>query len=149
MRIGWRERAEAHALHWFVRAALRLAPPPRGLSWIDHVAARLHPLRDAEHALAMQRTLRSSGTCLSRSLTVAALLPDAEVVIGVDPWGARSVRAHAWVEVDGTRIDPRSGDEFVFGELARLVPRRVPRAMGKMSAQNPRSNATSKGCIVA
>ncbi len=68
--------------------------------------------------------LDSRGTCLSRSLTLAARLPDAEVVIAVD---ARSLgghgaafTAHAWVESHGV---PLRSDDVIAGEIVRIRAR--------------------------
>jgi hypothetical protein len=120
MRTSLRELGEARAIHLMVRAALRLTSAPRALRYVSRFARRLRPLEDLQQARRFQRALGRSGSCLSRALAVAARVPGAEVVIGVDPWGSSTTRAHAWVELDGERVDAGSIDSFGFGEMARL-----------------------------
>lgn len=70
----------------------------------------------------MASMLAGHGTCLSRSLAIAARMPDAEVVIGVAPGGASPLFAHAWVEMNGTPLDPT---EVAGSVIARLPARRT------------------------
>jgi hypothetical protein len=119
--IPWlRDKTEAVALHCLVRAALRVAPPPRALRWVTRAARVLPPLQGADEARALRSLLGRSGSCLTRAITIASRLPGGEVVIGLDPWGATSPRAHAWVELGGVRIDASDGETFWFGEVARM-----------------------------
>jgi hypothetical protein len=64
---------------------------------------------------------------LSRALTVAARLPDAEVVIAVRPGESHEgtkvegVGAHAWVELERVPLD---ATDALGQEIARLAPSR-------------------------
>jgi hypothetical protein len=53
----------------------------------------------------MARALDRRGSCLSRSLAIAARLPGSTVVIGVDPRRSARLSAHAWVELGSEIID--------------------------------------------
>jgi hypothetical protein len=73
------------------------------------LARFLPPLAGPEAAREVAESLEGRGTCLTRSLAVAARLPGGRVAIGVDPSNVR-VLAHAWVEKDGVPLrasDPR------------------------------------------
>ena len=110
-----------HALHLVARIALRTRPPLRAKALVDR-AARISPtLRGVGDAQAAIRVLFPTGSCLSRALTVAAALPNAEVVLGMDPWKGASATAHAWLEIGNARVDtnPVSGGTFP-DELARF-----------------------------
>jgi len=106
------------ALHFVARAALRLFPPRRAREVVAQAARSLPALDSTDEARRLADALDASGTCLSRALTVSAVLPGSEVVIGVDPGDTRTLLlAHAWVEVGGTPLrasDPRGQ------EIARL-----------------------------
>jgi hypothetical protein len=125
MRISLLDAARLRAVHCVARAALRFTSPARALRIVGRVASISPPLRDLPEARAAEALLARSGSCLTRAVTVASRLAGSEVVIGADPWraGSGSPHAHAWVELGGQRLDPASGREFLFGELARL---RVP-----------------------
>jgi hypothetical protein len=57
-------------------------------------------------------------------VTIAANLPGAEVVIGVDAWSAATVSAHAWLQIDDVNVDTRPETSTPLpDELARLPPR--------------------------
>jgi hypothetical protein len=56
-------------------------------------------------------------------VAVSALTPGSELIIGVDPRFSSSRRAHAWVEVDGVRVDEPSADG-TFARVAALRRRR-------------------------
>ena len=120
MNPSLRQLGEARAIHLMVRAALRVTSAPRALRYVSRLARRLRPLEDLQEVRGFDRALGRSGSCLSRAIAVAARVQGAEVVIGVDPWGSSTTRAHAWVELDGTRVDSGSIDSFGFGEMARL-----------------------------
>jgi hypothetical protein len=82
----------------------------RAGSWLPSVES-------PEEARALARSLVRHGTCLSRSLTLAARAPSADVVIGVSPRVGAPLHAHAWIEMNGVPIDPAD----VSGEvIARL-----------------------------
>jgi hypothetical protein len=72
----------------------------------------------------MASSLDAHGTCLSRSLTLAARLRDAEVVIGVAGSSLHgrgsSFAAHAWVEMRGVPLRP---DDAIPGEIVRICVR--------------------------
>ncbi len=122
---GWTD-ADAlrlRGLHLIARAALRVRPPLRAKALVDWVAHMLPPLRSADHVQSAVGALFPSGTCLSRAVTIAAALPGAEVVIGVNVWNAARPSAHAWLEIDGVRVDTTPGSSQFPDELARF-PRR-------------------------
>ncbi len=106
-----------HALHAVARVALRLRPPLRAKAIVDRVGRHFVPFRDVSEAKDAASLLDGHGTCLSRALTVAARLPDAEVVIGVDPQAAEPLYAHAWVEIGG---DPLRKEDPGGREIVRL-----------------------------
>jgi hypothetical protein len=112
-----------HTLHMLARVALRVRRPLQAKALVDRIAGRFPPLRSVESARDAARALFPSGSCLSRALTIAAALPGAEVVIGVDAWSAARVAAHAWLEIDGVSVDTRPGDAQLPDELARLPSR--------------------------
>ena len=110
-----------HALHVVARVALRVATPLRAKRIVDLAALatrRFMPLGNADSARVVASALDGHGTCLSRALTVAALLPGAEVVIGVDPRVRRPLYAHAWVEHGGRAL---RGADVSGAEIARLA----------------------------
>ncbi len=109
--------AAAHALHAVARMALRLASPLRAKRIVDAVGRRM-PRLLAHEARAVANAIDSRGTCLSRAMTVAAMVPGAAVVIGVDPLARRPLFGHAWVELAGQPLRPGDVDGF---EIARLV----------------------------
>ncbi len=112
-------------LHWFARAALRFRPPLRAKALVDRIGSRFPRLRGAEDARAAVRELSPGGSCLSRALTIAATLPGAEVVIGVDAWSAAQISAHAWLEIENVRVDTNPGSDIELpDEMARLPPLR-------------------------
>jgi len=65
---------------------------------------------------------RAHADCLAQSVALAAVLQrgghEPTLVLGCRRYGARDWGAHAWVEVDGARLDPVSQPEHA--ELARL-----------------------------
>jgi hypothetical protein len=86
------------------RSLLYVMPPQRALKVLRFVSAKAPPLRTPHEAIAFTRGLRG-GSCLARSLAVAARVPSAQIAIGVEP-RAGGLFAHAWVEMDGHPIDP-------------------------------------------
>jgi hypothetical protein len=57
---------------------------------------------------------------LSRSLTIATLLPGGDVVIGFHRAGSAKRAAHAWVEVSGVALLSAPNEALEFHEIARL-----------------------------
>jgi hypothetical protein len=113
-------------LHWLARAALRFRPPLQAKALVDRVAPTFRSLDGVEAARAAVRVLFPAGSCLSRALTIAAAVPRAEVVIGVDAWSSARLSAHAWLRIDDVNVDtsPHSGTELPT-ELAWLPSRRL------------------------
>jgi hypothetical protein len=114
-----------HAVAW---ALLGVYPPARAHAILMRVGAHLRPIETADEALRVSRAIGRFGTCLSRSLAVAARLPVAEVVIGVAPRQNAPLFAHALVEIDGTPLDPA---EVAGSVIVRL---RNPRSRPKGAA---------------
>lgn len=113
-----------HGLHWLARAALRIRPPLAAKALVDRIARRFPSLDGVDDARAAVRELFPSGSCLSRAMTIAAALPGAEVVIGVDAWRATQLSAHAWLQIDDVNVDTCPGlDRQLPAELARLPAR--------------------------
>jgi hypothetical protein len=108
---------DVHALNVMARVALFFLRPKDAQRLVGRVAdAWPRRLGEDEARRAVQR-LKPLGTCLSRSLAIAAMLPNAEVIIGIRKEVAGEVRAHAWVEWAGRPLD---AEEAVGEELARL-----------------------------
>jgi hypothetical protein len=121
-RMALSDSIRLRGLHWVARAALRLVSPPAAIRVVRRVAWISRSLGDVAQARAAENILRGSGSCLTRSLKIAALLRGSEVVIGADPWPSRpGPHAHAWVELEGERLDPVGSGKFAFGEIARLA----------------------------
>jgi hypothetical protein len=114
-----------HAVAW---GLLKAYPPSRAHAILMRVGAHLRPIETADEARRVSRVIGRFGTCLSRSLAVAARLPVAEVVIGVAPRQNAPLFAHAWVEIDGTPLDPA---EVAGSVIVRL---RNPRSRPKGAA---------------
>lgn len=110
-----RLRIAAHALHAVARVSLRVRSPLAAKRIVDAVGKALPRLGLGE-AMELGTELECSGTCLSRALAIAALLPDAEVVIGTDG-AVHAFSAHAWVERDGVIV---TGAGLLTREIARL-----------------------------
>jgi len=103
-------------LHAIARVAVRVGPPVRAKKIVDAVGRLLPPLSLGEAMRAAQELARS-GTCLTQALTIAARLPDAEVVLGSEGPGERGFTAHAWVDRNGTVIGAGGASRI---ELTRL-----------------------------
>ena len=110
-----------HGLHWLARLVLRVRPPLEAKALVERIASHLPALRGVQSARDAVVTLFPAGSCLTRAVTIAAALPGADVVIGVDVWNAAQVTAHAWLEIDGVRVDTRPGDAQLPDELTRLT----------------------------
>jgi hypothetical protein len=88
------------------RGLLAACPPARAHAVLLRIGARFPPIETADEARRTLRFLARYGTCLTRSLAVAARIPRADVVIGVAPRKDAPLFAHAWVEMDGMAVDP-------------------------------------------
>jgi hypothetical protein len=88
------------------RSLLRACSPIRAHALLLRVGSWLPPIRSPEEARAALQAISKHGTCLSRSLAVAARAPAADVAIGVTPNKKASIFAHAWIEVDGAPLNP-------------------------------------------
>jgi len=94
---------------------LRLMSPSSAKAWAERLARFCRPICGVDEAYQMAKRLGGRGTCLSRSLTLLARCPGAQMVIGVNrpvlhpSSGAgssrRSLAAHAWVEFRGVSLD--------------------------------------------
>ena len=115
---------ENHLLHAAAWGLLRILPPRRAFQWTARIASALPQIHADDEARRVAAALDSRGTCLSRSLTLAARLRDAEVVIGVDARSLAGQRvsftAHAWVESQGVPLRP---DDVIAGEIVRIRAR--------------------------
>ena len=109
----------SRALLWAARFALRVQGPLAAKRTVDRVARRLPKYPSLEAAGASLESLAGRGSCLSRALAVAARLPGASVVIGVNPRLSASLYAHAWVEANGMVLDASDQRSHVE-EIARL-----------------------------
>lgn len=117
-----------HALHGAAWLAVRVLSPSTAKRAVDAVARLVPSFSSEEEAREGERALGSIGSCLTRALTIAALLPGSEVIIGVDPSRAAKLHAHAWVEVNGRPLGDNQGDGVE--RLASLGPsagRKSPR----------------------
>lgn len=106
----------SHLLHGVAWVAVRTRPLSDAFR-LTRRAAALLPTLDAHECVEVARRLRG-GTCLTRSLTVAARTPGASVAIG----GTKNdgvFSAHAWVELEG---EPLSGQTTAAGVLVRILP---------------------------
>jgi hypothetical protein len=97
------------------RSLLRFLPPQRALFWLRYAGGALPPLRSAAEVRIAMESISGRGTCLSRSLAIAARARNVDVVIGVDPRRAKGGFAHAWLEMAGEPVDPAepTGEEIV------------------------------------
>jgi hypothetical protein len=112
-----------YALNVLAYVALQAHSPATASRIVSTTARRARVRLDVDGARRALFRLRG-GTCLSRSLAIASLLPDAEVVIGVRPseeGGVPSagIHAHAWVEVNAR---PLRDSDVVGREIARMKP---------------------------
>lgn len=110
-----------HSLHAVTRILLRVCSPALTHAIVTRIG-RLLPPRDQPSEIARATTrLQGRGTCLTRALTLAARIPDAEVVIGVQPRRGQRLLAHAWLERRGAAIDPLdvTGSEIVRLSVSR------------------------------
>jgi hypothetical protein len=120
------EKVRLRALHLLARVALRWRPPLAAKAIVDRAASRMPRLQGTEIASAAVRHLFPSGSCLSRALAIAAAVPNAEVVIGVDAWNGARPNAHAWLEMGLARVDTNPNGLSFPEEIARLPSRDRP-----------------------
>lgn len=106
------------ALHVVARVAIRFQPPVQAKRLVDALGRLTPPLRDSVAAKEMASSFGTAGTCLSRSLAVAARTPGAEVVIGGDMFP--EFWAHAWVERAGVPLSRVDVNGAMPQILARL-----------------------------
>ena len=110
--LSWIGDNTFHALTYL---SLLVATPLRAKTWVERVAAFYPSVRTVGEARQIAQRLAARGTCLSRSLAVAARCPGAQVVIGVVPPAERRhsgvgeveslpIDAHAWIEIGGVAL---------------------------------------------
>jgi hypothetical protein len=114
--------APLHALHWLTRAALRVQPPIKAKRTVDMIAHRIGTLYGTARAHRALQALQGRGSCLSRALTVASLVHDAEVVIGINRLDSARACAHAWVEIHNVRVDVDPPRGVHYRIIARMRP---------------------------
>jgi hypothetical protein len=99
------------------KALLRTCSPLRAHRIMRRVGTFLPSIRSTSEAREAVRNLSRHGSCLARSLAVAARMPEADIAIGVSPDSIAPLSAHAWIEIDGVSIEPT---EVVGSVIARL-----------------------------
>ena len=119
-RVSGIRDSPVHALAWLL---LRLCSPARTHAILLRVGAHLAPIDTPDEARRAWRAVARHGTCLSRALAIAARTPTADVVIGVEPRKDAPLFAHAWIEMNGSPIDP---SEVAGTVIARLHGPRSP-----------------------
>jgi hypothetical protein len=129
------------ALHAAARVAFRAMTPMRATRAINRLAGWLPKLRSVDEARRAAWLLDGRGTCLTRAATIAALTPGSEVVIGVDAKRSTRLRAHAWVVVNGERLE-FSAEDAPFMPVASLGRNDVDR---KRALKNARLGVFSPG----
>ena len=118
---------------------LRVFPPLRAHAWLLRIGAHFPPVRSPEAARSALAAIAGHGTCLGRALAVAARAPSADVVIGVAPGGASPLFAHAWIEMDGTPVDPL---DVIGAPIARIPGPQSPNPMSRASEATTRASAS-------
>jgi hypothetical protein len=111
--------------------AIRVSSPIQAKKWIERIALIFPRIVTIDDARRMTRHLGARGTCLSRSIAVAACGRNSHVVIGIAELGNRegsvsqlsagTFRAHAWVEIDEVAIMDKATS--VWREVGRMRPR--------------------------
>ena len=124
-----------HGLHLLTRVALRMLGTGKAWELVSRVG-RVMPALDATEAVA--ESLGRSGSCLSRSMTLAARMHGARVAVGVKKSGyravhatrfglapSRAIAAHAWIEIAGAPIV--EGDPYgkVIADLEPRLDRKL------------------------
>jgi Transglutaminase-like superfamily len=109
------------ALLLLARALLHACSPETTHDIMRHVGALFPARRSRQEVAAAWARLKNRGSCLSRSLAVAARAPPTEVVIGVTAGGhPAAFGAHAWLELEGQALYPEDPQGL---EIARLRSR--------------------------
>jgi hypothetical protein len=109
-----------HALHGVAWVALRVQSPVNARRTVARLGARVPPFATAAEARSGARRLLPAGSCLSRSLAIAARLRGSSVVIGVEPRWSSQLWAHAWVELGSEAIDVAPAGTPPGVEIARF-----------------------------
>jgi hypothetical protein len=100
------------------RIMLRACRPLTAYRLLMWVGRALPPYRTGVEMNLAARRLRPRGTCLTRSLAIAARSPGAEIVLGVAPGtGGTRLLAHAWLEFGG---EPLDASDPMGKEIARI-----------------------------
>ena len=123
--IGW---LGDNALNAAAYLSLLVASPVRANVWVRSIASFYPTINSVGEAEGLNGRLGRRGTCLSRSLAVAARCPGSHVVFGLVPPGEgrptfaarRAVEAHAWVEIAGVPLKERDGVR-PWVEIGRLA----------------------------
>jgi hypothetical protein len=113
-----------HALHLIARIVVRFCSPKRACAILGQVGALLPPRGSRVDILRAGARIRGRGTCLTRSLAMAARAPLAEVVVALTSRPGERLKAHAWLELSGEPIDPSEVEGRV---IARIRPARWAR----------------------
>jgi hypothetical protein len=117
-----------NSLNVWAYLSLLAVPPMKARHWVGRIALLYRSISSIEDARRMVERLGGRGTCLSRSLAVAARCRGSDVVIGVEKrnfvngehleLAGRRIEAHAWVEMDGATMIDHAKDRWV--EVGRL-----------------------------
>jgi hypothetical protein len=123
------------ALNLAAQAALRRMSPLRAMRWMKRIASLLPEIDSASAARSSLQKIERRGTCLSRSIAVAARCVNAQVIVGVQvtpetgPVQARSTTSQPrepCVEIRGS--GPVSGPVLARGCTGASSPKRRVRA---------------------
>ena len=114
---NWRSVLQDSSVHIVARILLRTCSPARTHALLLRIGARLTPIDTVDEARRASRAIARHGTCLSRAVAVAARTPTADVVIGVEPRKDAPLFAHAWIEMNGSPIDPSDVAGTVIARL--------------------------------
>jgi hypothetical protein len=106
-------------LHVLARILLRLYTPQRACVILERFGRLFPPYREHSDVLRAALRIGRRGTCLSRSLAIAARAREAELVIGVGRTTGGPFLAHAWLELSGAVVDPTRGIGVPFERLCR------------------------------
>ncbi len=96
-------------LHRVAWLALRVQSPLEARRTVLRLGSKMTPFSGVAEAQRAASCLGRKGSCLSRSLAIAARLRDSSVVIGVDVRHSAVVSAHAWVELESEIVDGSPG----------------------------------------
>jgi hypothetical protein len=101
-----------HGVAWF---STRILPLRAAMDVTRHLGRLLPPLEVQEAPIVASR-LRG-GTCLTRSIAIAARVPGTSVTIG-GAKNAGSFAAHAWVELEGKPLSGQTASKVVLVRLS-------------------------------